>query len=132
MIEKLIAVRKHGGEKYKIFVILPEYNGETGIFGIEEDPHIRIETPENCFGYSDTVLFDNRYGKAYTLHRYLQPYILKALERQTEKIRNRLDYSTHEFYTREEWQKYIGGNIDEWERRYKSLYPNKKIKYALA
>ena len=67
MIEKLIAVRKHGGEKYKIFVMLPEYDGETGIFGIEEDPHIRIETPENCFGYSDTVLFDNRYGKG--LHR---------------------------------------------------------------
>lgn len=132
MIEKLIAVRKHGGEKYKIFVILPEYDGEAGVFGIEEDPHIRIETPENCFGYSDTILFDNRYGKAYTLHRYLQPYILKALERQTEKIRNRLDYSTHEFYTREEWQKYIGGNIDEWECRYKSLYPNEKIKYALA
>ena len=38
MLEKLIAVRKHGGEKYKIFVILPEYDGETGIFGIEEIP----------------------------------------------------------------------------------------------
>ena len=45
MIEKLIAVRKHGGEKYKIFVILPEYDGETGIFGIEENPRVEIETP---------------------------------------------------------------------------------------
>ena len=47
MLEKLIAVRKHGGEKYKIFVILPEYDGETGIFGIEEIPvqklkHLKI------------------------------------------------------------------------------------------
>ena len=132
MLKKLLFTRKHGGEEYKININLPQYDGEKGIFGIEEDAYISIETPENCFGYSDTVLFDRRYGKAYTLHRYLQPYILKALERQTEKIRDRIDYYIHEFYTREDWAYYIGGNIEEWEKRYNALYPNEKIKYALA
>ena len=132
MILKFLGKRKHNGEEYKIFVKLPAYDGETGIFGVEVKPCIEIETPENCFGYPDYVLFDNRYGRAYTLNRYLQPYILRALERQTEKIRNKLDYSLHEFYTREEWEKCINMSIDEWEKRYKELYPNVKIKYALA
>ena len=36
-----------------------------------------IETPENDFGYTDTVLFNHE--KAYTLNRYLQNWILKAI-----------------------------------------------------
>lgn len=131
MLKKHLFTRKHGGEEYKININLPQYAGEKGILGIEVDPYISIETPENCLGYSDTVLFNRKDGKAYTLNRYLQPYILKALERQTEKIRDRIDYYTHEFYTREEWAYYIGGNIEEWEKRFNVLYPNKKIKYAI-
>lgn len=132
MLEKLLAIRKHKGEEYRIYINLPQFEGEKGICGVEEDAYISITTPKNCLGYSDTVLFDRRNGKAYTLNRYLQPYILKALERQTAKIRDRIDYYVHEFYTREEWAYYIGGNIEEWEKRYNSLYPDEKIKYTIA
>lgn len=130
MLKKHLFTRKHGGEEYKININLPQYTGEKGIFGVDVDAYISIETPENCLGYTDTVLF-SRNGKAYTLNRYLQPYILKALERQTEKIRDRIDYYVHEFYTREEWAYYVG-NIEEWEKKYNSLYPDEKIKYAIA
>lgn len=130
MLEKLLAIRKHKGEEYRIYINLPQFEGEKGICGVEEVAYISITTPKNCLGYSDTVLF-SRSGKAYTLNRYLQPYILKALERQTEKIRDRIEYYTHEFYTREEWA-YCVGNIEEWEKKYNSLYPDEKIKYAIA
>lgn len=132
MLEKLLAIRKHKGEEYRIYINLPQFEGEKGICGVEEDAYISITTPKNCLGYTDTVLFDRRNGKAYTLNRYLQPYILKALERQTAKIRDRIDYYVHEFYTREEWAYYIGGNIEEWEKKYNSLYPDEKIKYTIA
>lgn len=43
---------------------------------VEEHTYISIKTPPNCLGYEDTILFNH--GEAYTLHRYLQPWILKA------------------------------------------------------
>ena len=129
MLKKLVMIRKHAGEEYHIYVNLPQYHGETGIFGLEQDAYVSIETPENCFGYSDTVLFDKRYGRPYTLNRYLPPYILKALTRQTEKLRDTIDYNVHELYTREEWAVRCG-NIEEWEKKHKALYPEIKIRYA--
>lgn len=90
MLKKLVMIRKHAGEEYHIYVNLPQYHGETGIFGLEQDAYVSIETPENCFGYSDTVLFDKRYGRPYTL----------------------------------------SGNIEEWEKKHMSLYPEIKIRYA--
>lgn len=43
---------------------------------VEEHTYISIKTPHNCLGYEDTILFNH--GQPYTLHRYLQPWILKA------------------------------------------------------
>lgn len=67
----LLFTRKFNGETYKFFM-----NKGIGCFGIYSE-YISVETPENDFGYSDTVLFNN--GNAYTLYRYLQNWILKAI-----------------------------------------------------
>ena len=80
----LVCTRKYNKEEYKFFLNEPEYVGEKGCCGIEIEPYIHVETPENSFGYTDTVLFDN--GKAYTLNRYLQPWILKRIEKTMKQI----------------------------------------------
>ena len=71
MEKALLFTRKFNGETYKFYM-----NKGVGCFGIYSE-YVSVETPENCFGYTDTVLFNH--GKAYTLHRYLQNWILKAI-----------------------------------------------------
>ena len=80
----LICTRKFNKEEYKFYLNEPEYIGERGVCGIEIEPYVSVETPENCFGYSDTVLINN--GMAYTLHRYLQKWILKKIEKKMIQI----------------------------------------------
>ena len=77
MIIETIATRKYNGETYTFKLNKPEYIGETGVCGIELTPYISVETPDNGLGYTDTVLFN--YSVAYTLNRYLQPWILKRI-----------------------------------------------------
>lgn len=72
-------------EEYKFFLNTPEYEGEKGLCGIEIKPYVSVETPENAFGYTDTVLMDTNTKTVYTLHRYLQPWIKKKIgERMLE------------------------------------------------
>ena len=67
----LLFKRKFNGETYKFYI-----NKGIGVFGVYSE-YVSVETPENDFGYSDTVLFNN--GKAYTLHRYLPKWILNSI-----------------------------------------------------
>lgn len=76
----LVCTRRYNKEDYKFFLNEPDYVGELGVCGIEIEPYVSVETPENGFGYSDTVLISN--GIAYTLHRYLPRWILKKLEQK--------------------------------------------------
>ena len=71
-------------EEYKFFLNEPEYEGERGVCGIEIEPYMSVETPENGFGYSDTILMNN--DKAYTLYRYLAPWILKKIEERMKSF----------------------------------------------
>ena len=80
----LVCTRKYNKEEYKFFLNEPEYAGELGVCGIEIEPYVHVETPENGFGYSDTVLIRN--GEAYTLHRYMPRWILKKLEQKMKDI----------------------------------------------
>ena len=80
----LVCTRKYNKEEYKFYLNKPDYVGEKGICGIEITPYVSVETPENAFGYSDTVLMSH--GKAYTLHRYLPLWILKKIEQKMLKI----------------------------------------------
>jgi len=80
----LIYTRKYNKEEYKFYLNEPDYVGEKGILGIEIQPYISVTTPENCFGYSDTVLMGN--DKAYTLYRYLAPWILKKIEKKMKEV----------------------------------------------
>ena len=91
MRTELIATRKYNKETYKFYLNTPDFDGETGICGIEITPYLHVETPENGFGYTDTVLFN--YGRAYTLNRYLQPWIKRRIERVADAIRNRYEYT---------------------------------------
>ena len=71
MEKTLLFTRKFNGETYKFYM-----NKGVGCVGID-DEYVSVETPENDFGYTDTVLFNHE--KAYTLNRYLQNWILKAI-----------------------------------------------------
>jgi len=84
MFTTLVCTRKYNKEKYKFFLNEPEYVGEKGCCGIELKPYVHVETPENGFGYADTILLYD--GQAYTLHRYLQPWILKQIEKKMKEI----------------------------------------------
>lgn len=68
----LLFTRKYNGETYKFYL-----NKGVGCFGIYSE-YISIETPENCLGYPNTVLFNH--GEPYTLHRYLQPWIKRKIK----------------------------------------------------
>lgn len=80
----LVCIRKYNKEEYKFYLNEPEHVGEKGILGIEIQPYVSVETPENSFGYTDTVLMNN--NKAYTLHRYLPLWILKKIEQKMIRI----------------------------------------------
>ena len=71
IMKELLFTRKFNKETYKFFL-----NKGVGCFGIYSE-YISVETPKNCFGYTDTVLFNH--GKAYTVNRYLQNWILKSI-----------------------------------------------------
>ena len=72
MLKKEVGTFKINKEIYTLVL-----NEGVGILGID-DCYISVKTPENCLGYPDYVLLGT-YG-AYTLHRYLPPYILKKIE----------------------------------------------------
>lgn len=80
----LICTRKYNKEEYKFYLNEPEYVGERGVCGIEIEPYVSVKTPDNGFGYSDTVLMNN--GQAYTLYRYLPFWILKKIEKKMKEV----------------------------------------------
>lgn len=92
MITTLVCIRKYNKEEYKFFLNEPSYVGEKEVFGIELEPYVSVSTPENCFGYSDTVLLNH--GKAYTLERYLPRWILNRLEKRMLDIMADAGYVT--------------------------------------
>lgn len=92
MITTLICTRKYNKGEYKFFLNEPSYVGEKGVCGIELEPYVSVSTPENCFGYSDTVLLNH--GKAYTLNRYLPRWILNCIEKRMLNIMADAGYIT--------------------------------------
>ena len=78
--------RIYNKEEYKFFLNEPEYEGEKGVLGITLTPYVSVETPDNGFGYPDTILLSEGNGKAYTLHRYLPPWILKKIEKRMKSF----------------------------------------------
>ena len=92
MITSLVCTRKYDKEEYKFYINKPEYVGETGVCGIEITPYVSVKTPENCFGYSDTI-FLNR-GRAYSVDRYLPCWILKKIEKKMIDIMEKMGYNT--------------------------------------
>ena len=89
----LLFTRKFNKEEYRFFINEPEYVGEKGVLGMEIAPYVHVETPDNGLGYTDTVLMQN--GQAYTLHRYLQPWILKRIEKIMKQIQNSYPYTVY-------------------------------------
>lgn len=92
----VVAIRRYAGETYKFI-----YNETVSWVTGDKMRYFTCETPENAFGYPDTVLVDMNAWKwedgrqvfeprAYTLHRYLPPWILKRIRgvilRLTEQL----------------------------------------------
>lgn len=82
MYKEYLFSRKHNGEEYKFYLYRQYfYYGE----GHPKESHdsIHVETPENAFRYTDTVLLSSSdEHKAYTLYRHMPRWILKKLEKQ--------------------------------------------------
>lgn len=72
-MEELLFTRKYNKEEY-CFIITTMISWGDG----KPKKYLSVETPANCFGYHDYVIFNN--GNAYTLYRYLQPWILKKIK----------------------------------------------------
>ena len=89
MKKSLVKTRKFNKQVYKIYLHEPEYEGETWGCDIEITPYVSVETPENCFGYSDSVLFYNGYGVC--AWRTLPNWIMKELEKINADIMNKLE-----------------------------------------
>lgn len=92
MTTTLVCTRKYNKEEYKFYLNEPSYIGEKGIFNVEIEPYVSVDTPANCFGYSDTVLLNR--GSAYTLERYLPRWILKKIEKKMIDIMEKMGYNT--------------------------------------
>lgn len=73
MNKTLLFTRRFNKETYKFY-----HNSGVGCLGIYSE-YYSVETPENCFGYNDTILFNH--GEPYTLHRYLAPWIKQACKK---------------------------------------------------
>lgn len=86
-MKKLLITRKYNKEVYTYF--LHTFNGEKGIFGIPQNDYVTCETPDNGLGYIDIVQLSTPQKKAYTMHRYLQPYIKKQIEKKLIELENK-------------------------------------------
>lgn len=80
----LVCTRKYNKEEYKFYLNEPEYEGERGVCGLKIAPYVSVETPENCFGYSDTILLNGRV--AYSLYRYFPKWILNRVSKKMQEI----------------------------------------------
>lgn len=84
--EECLFVRRYDKEEYSFFIKYSVFDGIEKFYPV-------CQTPENCFGYPDTVLLSkhvvyDRNGYycgeepyAYPLQRRLQPWILKSIEK---------------------------------------------------
>jgi hypothetical protein len=81
----LIKTRRFNKETYYIYLHQPSFTGESGCLGIDLESYVTVETPENCFGYPDTVHF-NSFGYGYCLHRLLPNWIMRELEKENKNI----------------------------------------------
>ena len=72
MTQELLFTRKYNKKTYSFYL-----NKGVGALGLYSE-YISVDIPVNDFDYPDTILF-NSAGKPYTLNRYLQPWILKAV-----------------------------------------------------
>lgn len=83
MEDKVLTTRRYRGETYT-FELCSNISWVTG----EPYRYISCTTPENCFGYPDTVLLNTCYDfalgrvitRAYTLHRSLPLWILEKIK----------------------------------------------------
>lgn len=107
MTKRYLFSRKHAGEEYKFFLNYISFSWADG----KPRHYISVATPENGVGCTDTVLLSRDTGRAYTLWRYLPPYILRKLEKQMKAA---LHQYAPEDYAKDsvEWQRYA-----EFERR---------------
>lgn len=60
----------------KEYLFSRRFNGKEYKFYRESMNTFEIDTPANCFGYVDHILFHN--GNPYTMYRYCPAWILKA------------------------------------------------------
>lgn len=112
MKEITVATRKYLGETYTFILNIPSYDGETGCLGIEINPYITVETPENCFGYADYFHYDRLYKTGHYSWRYHPAWITKKI---IETCNRNCDKWLKEYY---------------YKPKYKNDYPNRAALYA--
>lgn len=74
-----IAQRKINKETYTFILNVPEYKGEKGVLGIELEPYIIVETPENSFEYSDTFFYNYEQNNGHFAYRYHPEWIKRKI-----------------------------------------------------
>ena len=95
MKKTIVKTRKFEGEKYTFILCTPEYEGEKGVLGIELQPYIYVETPENCFGYIDTFMYNHSLKDGYFSWRSHPTWIKRKLTEICGQIAENLPYSVY-------------------------------------
>lgn len=84
---KQVKTRRFGGKTYTFML-----NRMKSVVDDRMIYYVTCITPENGFGYSDTVLRSTRgnavnaVNEVYTMHRYLQPWIRREIAKEFTKI----------------------------------------------
>ena len=84
MLKKLVKTKKFEKQTYKFYINEGNFNNEVYYY-------VTCETPENEFGYSDTILLENagRFNDekiAVSLHRHHAQWIMKKIEKILKDI----------------------------------------------
>lgn len=95
MKKTIVKTRKFEGGKYTFILCTPEYEGEKGVLGIELQPYIYVETPENCFGYIDTFMYNHNLKDGYFSWRNHPLWIKRKLTEICGQIAENLPYSVY-------------------------------------
>lgn len=79
--KRMLFTRRYNGETYTYYL-----NGYISSVTDKYEQYISCDTPENAFGYTDTILYapPDIYGYygCYTLSRYLPKWLLRKIEIQ--------------------------------------------------
>ena len=83
--------RKYEGEEYLFTLKVPEYEGETGVLGVECEDIFYIDSPKNSFGYPDTYIYNPKDKKGHWSWRSHPVWITRKIKQTCDRLYKKYD-----------------------------------------